>query len=135
MARRTLSVVRGTLHGGILGQKRYSSTYDVICFAWNTGVRRDRAIRRSIALVNQKGGVGKTTTAVNLAAGLALAGKPTLLVDLDPQGNATTGLGVKKEGLYPTIYHVLLGHEPTSRAVVGTAVGFFRLLTLDIDLG
>src|SRR2546426_1605275 len=105
-----------------------------MCFAWNTDVRRCGAIRRSIAVVNQKGGVGKTTTAVNLAAGLALTGRSTLLVDLDPQGNATTGLGQKKDGLYPTIYHVLLGHEPTSRAVVGTAVGSLRFLPSDIDL-
>ena len=85
-------------------------------------------------MVNQKGGVGKTTTAVNLAAGLALTGRSTLLVDLDPQGNATTGLGQKKDGLYPMTYHVLLGHEPASRAVVETAVGSLRLLPSDIDL-
>jgi len=78
--------------------------------------------------------VGKTTTAVNLAAGLALAGHPTLLVDLDPQGNATTGLGVKKDGLYPTIYHVLLGQEPSEKAVVGTALASLNLLPSDIDL-
>jgi chromosome partitioning protein len=87
-----------------------------------------------IAVVNQKGGVGKTTTAVNLAAGLALAECPTLLVDLDPQGNATTGLGVKKPGLYPTVYHVLLGGEATEKAIHTTALPGLRLFPADIDL-
>jgi len=91
-------------------------------------------IRRSVAVVNQKGGVGKTTTAVNLAAGLALAGRSTLIVDLDPQGNATTGLGLKKEGLYPTIYHVLLGGEPVQKAIVGAVTSGLSLLPSDIDL-
>ncbi len=85
-------------------------------------------------MVNQKGGVGKTTTAVNLAAGLALAERPTLLVDLDPQGNATTGLGVNKPGLYPTIYHALLGSEPPDKAVLDTALPALHLLPSDIDL-
>lgn len=89
---------------------------------------------RVVAIVNQKGGVGKTTTAVNLAAGLALADRPTLLVDLDPQGNATTGLGLSKEGLYPTIYHVLLGGEPLEKAVRETAVPNLFLVPADIDL-
>jgi chromosome partitioning protein len=85
-------------------------------------------------VVNQKGGVGKTTTAVNLAAGLALAERPTLLVDLDPQGNATTGLGVGKPGLYPTVYHALLGNEPPDKAVLETALPALHLLPSDIDL-
>ena len=84
--------------------------------------------------MNQKGGVGKTTTAVNLAAGLALAEHPTLLVDLDPQGNATSGLGIQKADLYPTIYHVLLGSESLVRALQPTALTHLRLLPSDIDL-
>jgi chromosome partitioning protein len=64
---------------------------------------------RVLAVVNQKGGVGKTTTSVNLAAALAQAGRRVLLVDLDPQGNATMGTGTDKRGLSRTVYHVLLG--------------------------
>ena len=89
---------------------------------------------RTVAVVNQKGGVGKTTTVVNLAAGLALAEKRTLLVDLDPQGNATSGLGVQKTGLYPTVYHVLVGGEPTDKAIQRTMLADLDLLPSDIDL-
>ena len=64
---------------------------------------------RVIAVVNQKGGVGKTTTSVNLAAALARVGQRTLLIDLDPQGNATMGSGVDKRAATRTVYHVLLG--------------------------
>jgi chromosome partitioning protein len=91
-------------------------------------------VRKTIAVVNQKGVVGKTTTAVNLATGLALAECPTLLVDLDPQGNATTGLGIQKSGLYPSVYQVLLGIEPLEKAVHPTNLSFLRILPSDIDL-
>jgi chromosome partitioning protein len=91
-------------------------------------------VGKTVAVVNQKGGVGKTTTAVNLAAGLALAERPTLLVDLDPQGNATTALGIDKAGLYPTVYHALLGNEPVDKAIHETSLPQLRLLVSDIDL-
>ena len=68
-----------------------------------------------IGIINQKGGVGKTTTAVNLASCLALSGHKTLLIDSDSQGNTTTGLGFEKEKLQNTLYEVLInGEEPSS---------------------
>jgi chromosome partitioning protein len=91
-------------------------------------------VPRTIAVVNQKGGVGKTTTAINLAAALALADRSTLIVDLDPQGNATTGVGLQKTGLYPTIYHVLLGTEPVRKAIVPSSIPALHILPSDIDL-
>ncbi len=73
---------------------------------------------RVIAIANQKGGVGKTTTAVNLAASLAAAEQQTLLIDGDPQGNATSGVGVPKDQTAPTVYDVLLGDRPIRDAIV-----------------
>ena len=87
-----------------------------------------------LAVVNQKGGVGKTTTSVNLAAGMALSGRTTTLVDLDPQGNATTGLGVAKEGLHPTVYDVLLGEEPADAALHETGIKGLTVIPSSIDL-
>lgn len=69
---------------------------------------------RILAITNQKGGVGKTTTGVNLAASLAATKRRVLLVDLDPQGNATMGSGIDKRTLIATVYHVLLGEKPVS---------------------
>ncbi len=71
-----------------------------------------------IAIANQKGGVGKTTTAINLGASLAVAEKKTLVLDIDPQGNATSGLGVEDRSSRPTIYNVLIGQNEMSSAIV-----------------
>ncbi|MEW5914450.1 MAG: AAA family ATPase [Thermodesulfobacteriota bacterium] len=89
---------------------------------------------RIITIANQKGGVGKTTTAVNLAASLALAEQPTLLVDCDPQGNATSGLGVTIEPGQPTLYHVLIGQVPAAQAVWPTSLSKLQIIGSDVNL-
>ena len=86
------------------------------------------------AIANQKGGVGKTTTTVNLAAALAANGQRTLLVDLDPQGNATMGCGVDKRGLGKTVYQVLLGLASLAEARTFSPTGKFDLLPANRDL-
>ncbi len=73
---------------------------------------------RIVAIANQKGGVGKTTTAINLGASLAVAEQRTLIVDIDPQGNATSGLGIEKAPGLPTIYDVLVGDRPIGDCIV-----------------
>ena len=89
---------------------------------------------RVLAVANQKGGVGKTTTAVSVAAALAEMGQRVLLVDLDPQGNATTGLGIDPRGLERTMYDVLVRGEPLEDAIEGTAVRNLFAAPSSLDL-
>lgn len=87
-----------------------------------------------IAFSNQKGGVGKTTTCVNMSAYLASKGKKVLIVDLDPQGNATTGLGFSKSEIKNSLYQVMIDEMPVEDAVIKTQIDNLDILPSSIDL-
>ena len=95
----------------------------------------DMILGKRIAIFNQKGGVGKTTTNINLAACLALKGKKTLVLDIDPQGNTTSGLGVSKRGLEDTVYNILVDKDYDIRnAIIKTDVENLDLIPASVDL-
>src|SRR5262249_47375478 len=89
---------------------------------------------RVIAVANQKGGVGKTTTAINLGTALAAIGEQVLIIDLDPQGNASTGLGIDRRNRRHSTYDVLMGAASLSDAVLATAVPRLSIVPSTLDL-
>lgn len=98
------------------------------------GESLEGSMRKVIAILNQKGGVGKTTTAINLGSYLARAGKRVLIADLDPQGNATSGLGIDKNSLGETMYDVLFQHEIAPNVVIDTEFEGLQLIPANQNL-
>ncbi len=98
-------------------------------------IERKEKLGKAIAIFNQKGGVGKTTTNINLAACLAMKGKKVLILDIDPQGNTTSGIGISKKGLEKTTYEVLVndGVQPED-AILHTLVPNLDIIPASVQL-
>ena len=89
---------------------------------------------RIFSIVNQKGGVGKTTTAINIATAMSAIGKKILLLDMDPQGNASTGLGIDNNDRLNTIYEVIIGQVKPNEAIIKTKIPNLKIITSTVDL-
>ena len=89
---------------------------------------------RIIAFANQKGGVGKTTTCVNMASYMAVLGKKVLVVDLDPQGNATTNLGFEKTGKHNSLYQIMSGDVDVEKCIYDTKIDKLKIIPSNMDL-
>ena len=98
------------------------------------GLKKGKKMSRIIAVTNQKGGVGKTTTNINLSTCLAQAGKRVLVVDMDPQGNTTSGFGIDKFTMKQTVYNLLIGEAALEDIILPVCVEGVRLLPANIDL-
>jgi chromosome partitioning protein len=92
------------------------------------------AMARIICIANQKGGVGKTTSAINLSAALAVSEKRVLLVDCDPQGNATTGIGIDKRLIKKTLYHGMIGNAGSQDLIVDTEIDTLKVIPSNVEL-
>jgi chromosome partitioning protein len=106
----------------------------VDALSWHNGAFFEKDMGRIITIANQKGGVGKTTTAVNLGASLAAAEKASLIVDIDPQGNATSGLGVDPLLVAASTYEVLIGKIEPGDAIIPTSLDYLDILPASRDL-
>ena len=97
-------------------------------------IRKENTMGRIIAIANQKGGVGKTTTSINLSACLAEAGKKVLTIDIDPQGNTTSGLGIDKNSIENTIYELILGESEIENVILPTEFENLSIIASNVDL-